>query len=169
MSGIVFGLKKTPKNRQKSPKISGASQAPYPCIWHRFGPSWLSFMLLRRTQTGLFDESAEKNHFITQKSKTRRARRVRTRTPLHSWSAIPLDHRSILRLADMRGVTFRRDNPVRTRICLLTPLSGFCPDLYLGERPILGRSCPDLYLKYNRIVRGPLCMRRGEYILTERR
>ena len=55
----------------------------------------------------------------------------------------------------MRGVTFRRDNPVRTRICLLTPLSGFCPDLYLGERPILGRSCPDLYLEYNRIVRGP--------------
>ena len=56
--------------------------------------------------------------------------------------------------ADMCGVTLRRDNPVRTRICLLTPLSGFCPDLYLGERPILGHSCPDLYPKYKRIVRG---------------
>ena len=55
----------------------------------------------------------------------------------------------------MCGVTFRRDNPVRTRICLLTPLSGFCPDLYLGERPILGRSYPDLYPEYKRIVRGP--------------
>ena len=55
----------------------------------------------------------------------------------------------------MRGVTFRRDNPVRTRICLLTPLSGFCPDVYLGERPILGHSCPDLYPEYKRIVRGP--------------
>ena len=55
----------------------------------------------------------------------------------------------------MRGVTFRRDNPVRTRFCLLTHLSGFCPDVYLGERPILGHSCPDLYPEYKRIVRGP--------------
>ena len=55
----------------------------------------------------------------------------------------------------MRGVTFRRDNSVRTRIRLLTPLSGFCPDVYLGERPILGHSCPDLYPEYKHIVRGP--------------